>query len=104
MIKPLLNYVLIQPESPPEKSEGGIYYPQGMRHNEDEYGRSSTWEIGTILAVGPGKVTDDNIEINPRLQTGRRCYYKAYNGQIIEEGPDKDKVLIPSEQVAAYIE
>lgn len=104
MIKPLLNYVLIQPEDPPEKSEGGIYLPHGARSDEEEYGRSATWEIGTILAVGPGKITDDNIEINPRLQTGRRCYYKAYNGQIIESGPDKGKALIPSEQVAGYIE
>lgn len=104
MIKPLLNYVLIQPEEPAEKTEGGIYLPQGMRKDDEEYGRSATWEIGTILAVGPGKVTDDNIEINPRLQAGRRCMFKAYNGQIIEAGPDKDKVLIPSEQVAGYVD
>ena len=47
MIKPSSNNVLLEPEDPPNKSEGGLFMPDGSM--EDVVGTAK------VIAVGPGR-------------------------------------------------
>lgn len=103
-IVPTFNFVLIQPDGRELTTPGGIALPDYRSPSEDEYGKSTQWEIGTIMAVGPGMINDDGIVIETRLQIGRKVVFKAYSGQQFEDGPFKNQCLIPSSQVAGYVE
>ena len=49
-IKPLSGYLLIEPQEEAKKTAGGIYLPDIATEKQ---------QIGTVLAVGPAKITDD---------------------------------------------
>lgn len=101
MIRPLLNYVLIRADESEQVTAGGIHLPQ--IRNKDEFA-STPYQYGTIVAVGEGSISDDNVVISTRLQVNRRVIFKAHDGQEIPSGPDKGMFLVPSGQVAGYVE
>ena len=70
-IKPLADRVIIKPAPAEEKSKGGIILPDTAKEKP---------VIGEIVAVGPGKVTDDGKKVTMELKVGDKVLYGKYSG------------------------
>jgi chaperonin GroES len=70
-VKPLADRVIIKPAPAEEKSKGGIILPDTAKEKP---------VIGEIVAVGPGKVTDDGKKVSMELKVGDKVLYGKYSG------------------------
>jgi chaperonin GroES len=70
-IKPLSDRVVIKPAAAEEKTKGGIILPDTAKEKP---------VIGEIVAVGPGKVSDDGKKIPMELKVGDKVLYGKYSG------------------------
>lgn len=73
-IKPLADRVVVKPEVPDEKTKGGIILPDTAKEKP---------VVGTVVAVGPGKKSDDG-KIQPmEVKVGDKVLYGKYSGTEI---------------------
>ncbi len=73
-IKPLADRIVVKPEVPEEKTKGGIILPDTAKEKP---------VVGTIVAVGPGKRSDDG-KIQPmEVKVGDKVLYGKYSGTEI---------------------
>ncbi len=70
-IKPLADRVVIKPSPAEEKTKGGIILPDTAKEKP---------VMGEVVAVGPGKVTDDGTKILPEVKVGDKVLYGKYSG------------------------
>jgi chaperonin GroES len=85
-MKPLADRVIIKPSPADEKTKGGIILPDTAKEKP---------VIGEVVAVGPGKVTDDGTKIPPEVKVGDKVLYGKYSGtEVTIEG---DEYLIMRE-------
>ncbi|HET55980.1 MAG TPA: co-chaperone GroES [Ignavibacteria bacterium] len=70
-IKPLADRVIVQPAKAEEKTKGGIILPDTAKEKPIE---------GTIVAVGPGRVTEEGKEIKMSVKQGDKVLYGKYSG------------------------
>jgi chaperonin GroES len=70
-IKPLADRVIVKPMAAEEKTKGGIILPDTAKEKPIE---------GTIIAVGPGRITDEGKEIKMNVQVGNKVLYGKYSG------------------------
>jgi chaperonin GroES len=70
-VKPLADRVIIKPAPAEEKTKGGIILPDTAKEKP---------VIGEIVAVGPGKVTDDGKKVAMELKVGDKVLYGKYSG------------------------
>ena len=83
--KPLGNRVVIEPlEGDEQVSAGGIYIPDTAKEKPQE---------GTIVAAGPGRLTDDGNRVPMELEVGDRVVYSKYAGTEYKEGDVEYLVL-----------
>ena len=83
--KPLGNRVVIEPnESDEQMSAGGIYIPDTAKEKPQE---------GTVVAVGPGRVTDDGKNVPMELKVGDVVIYSKYAGTEYKQGEIEYLVL-----------
>ena len=76
--KPLGNRVVIEPlEGEEQVSAGGIYIPDTAKEKPQE---------GTIVAAGPGRLTDDGNRVPMELEVGDTVVYSKYAGTEYKEG------------------
>ena len=79
-LQPMADRVLVKPIEKEEKTKSGIYLPDTAKEKPQE---------GEVLAVGPGKVSDDGKRIPMDLKVGDRVIYAKYGGTEIKvEGED----------------
>jgi chaperonin GroES len=79
-LQPLADRVLVKPMEKEERTKSGIYLPDTAKEKPQE---------GEVLAVGPGKMTDDGKRVLPDLKVGDRVIYAKYGGTEIKvEGED----------------
>ena len=71
---PLLDRVIIEPLTGPEKI-GGIIIPELAREKPD---------TGTVVAVGPGRVSDQGILIPTTVNVGDKVIFNRYSASQIE--------------------
>jgi chaperonin GroES len=74
-IKPLADYVVIQQEEAQNKTNSGLYIPDSAKEKP---------KIATVLAVGPGKVGDDNERIMPSVKVGDRVIFGGYSNTSVK--------------------
>ncbi len=83
--KPLGNRVVVQPnEDDQQVSSGGIYIPDTAKEKPQE---------GTIVAAGPGRMTDDGSRIPMEIAVGDKVVYSKYAGTEYKEGDIEYLVL-----------
>lgn len=70
-IKPLADRLVVKPAEAEEKTSGGIILPDIAKEKPIE---------GTVVAVGPGKTSDDGKLIKPEVKVGDRVLYGKYSG------------------------
>ena len=83
--KPLGNRVVVKPNDEAEQvSAGGIYIPDTAKEKPQE---------GTIVAAGPGRVTDDGSRVPMDVAVGDKVVYSKYAGTEYKEGDIEYLVL-----------
>ena len=83
--KPLGNRVVVKPvEGEEQMSAGGIYIPDTAKEKPQE---------GEVVAVGPGRLTDDGNRVPMELAVGDLVVYSKYAGTEYKEGDDEYLVL-----------
>ena len=79
-LKPLADRVIVKPMEAEEKTKGGIILPDTAKEKPIE---------GTIIAVGPGKVTEDGKQIKLEVKEGDKVLYGKYSGtEVTVEGEE----------------
>jgi len=70
--KPLGNRVVVEPSEDAEQmSAGGIYIPDTAKEKPQE---------GTVVAVGPGKLSDEGNRVPMEVVVGDSVVYSKYSG------------------------
>jgi chaperonin GroES len=70
-IEPLGDRVVIKPTPKEEVSRGGIVLPDTAKEKPQE---------GKIIAVGPGRLTEDGKRIAMEVKKGDKVIYSKYAG------------------------
>ena len=92
-IKPLGDYVVAEAEKAASKTASGLYVPDSAQE------KPST---AKVIAVGPGKVGDDNERVPLQVKTGDRIIYKSYSTtEIKHEG--KEYILVKEDDILATV-
>ena len=85
-IKPLADRVVIKPAQAEERTKGGIIVPDTAKEKP-------VW--GEVVAVGPGRVTEDGKSIPMEVKNGDKVLYGKYSGT--EVTLDSEELLIMRE-------
>ena len=96
-IKPLGEYVVIEPTSQEEKTKSGIFLPQNMDEKQPEQGK--------IIAIGPGKELKANAGENKttKVMVGDTVLFGKYNVNEITFN-SKKYLIIKQEDILAVLE
>ena len=82
--KPLGNRIIVEPSDDEEQmSVGGIYIPDTAKEKPQE---------GTVVAVGPGRLTDDGKRIPVEVKVGDVVVFSKYGGTEYTTGGTEYKV------------
>ena len=83
--KPVGNRLVVEPvEGDEQVSSGGIYIPDTAKEKPQE---------GRVVAVGPGKMTDDGKRVPMEIEVGDTVVYSKYGGTEYKEGDIEYLVL-----------
>jgi chaperonin GroES len=79
-LRPLHDRVLVRRLAELDARPGGIIIPDTAKEKPQE---------GTVMAVGPGRVTDDGRSLAPALKAGDRILFGKYSGsEVTLDGED----------------
>ncbi|MCP6718360.1 MAG: co-chaperone GroES [Patescibacteria group bacterium] len=97
-IKPLSDYILIEPIKEQEKTKSGILLPDTVDKEKPEQGK--------VIAVGPGKTTSVDKMIPMNIKVGQKVLFKTdYSSGIKEIKVDgKEYLIAKQEDILAVIE
>lgn len=90
-IQPLADYVVAEQEEAQSKTASGLYLPDKAQEKP---------KIAKVLAVGPGRVGDDNERIPVEVKVGDRIVYGGYSNAEVKIGAD-EYLLIKEENIYA---
>ena len=85
VFKPLGNRVVVKPSDAEEQmSAGGICIPDTAKEKPQD---------GEVVAVGPGRLTDDGKRVPMEIAVGDTVVYSKYAGTEYKEGDAEYLVL-----------
>jgi len=88
---PLGERVVIKPIEQDQTTKGGIFLPDTAKEKPQE---------GEVIAVGPGRVSDDGKRIAMELSEGDRVIYSKFAGTEYKDGDDEYLILRESDILA----
>ncbi len=96
-VRPIHDMILLQPEANPETTSGGIIIPKTVRDKT---------QLGTVLRVGPGRVTETGRRVEPEVKAGDRVIYleNTIAQRINAASVEGDPVLLPEVEIIGVIE
>jgi len=95
-IKPLSDHILIEPiKEEEEKTKSGILLPETVEKEKPEQGR--------VIAVGPGKRTEEGKIIPVSVRPGQKVLFTKYGPNEIKVD-DKEYLIAKEEDILAIIE
>ena len=94
-IKPLSDYILIEPIKEEEKTKSGILLPETADKERPEQGK--------VIAVGPGKRNDSGNLIPMNIKVGQKVLFTKYGPNEIKV-EDKEYLIAKQEDILAIIE
>ena len=92
-LEPLGDRVVVRPSESKEEMRGGIILPDTAKEKPQE---------GEVIAVGPGRVTEDGKRISMELKVGDKVIYAKYGGTEIKDG-DKEVLILRETDVLAKV-
>lgn len=90
-VVPLSDRVVVRPIQREEVTKGGIVIPDTAKERPQE---------GEIIAVGPGRFTDDGKRMAMEVKKGDRVLYAKYAGTEWKVGEDEYLILRESDILA----
>jgi len=94
-IKPLSDYILIEPIKEEEKTKSGILLPETADKERPEQGK--------VIAVGPGKLNDSGNLVPMSIKVGQKVLFTKYGPNEIKV-EDKEYLIAKQEDILAIIE
>ncbi len=90
-IQPLADRVVVKALEEAEQMRGGLYIPDTAKEKPQE---------GEIVAVGPGKLSDDGKRTPMEVTPGDRVLYGKYSGTEVTVDGDEYLILRESDVLA----
>jgi chaperonin GroES len=94
-LKPMNDYLLIEPIKEEEVTKGGIVIPETAREERAIKGK--------VIAVGPGKLNEKGERIPLTIKEGQTVIFKKYAPDEIKID-DKEYYFVREDDVLAVIE
>ena len=92
-INPLADYIVAVAEVASTKTASGLFLPNGATEKP---------KVAKVVAVGPGKVGDDNERVPMTVKVGDRILYKNYSETEVKVD-GAPYLLVKEEDVLATI-
>lgn len=92
-IQPLSDYVVAEAEAATTKTASGLYLPESAVEKP---------RTAKVLAVGPGKVGDDNERVRMQIKVGDRIIYKSYGTTDVKHD-GKEYILVREDDILATV-
>jgi chaperonin GroES len=92
-LKPLEDRVVVQASEAEETTASGLVIPDTAKEKPQQ---------GTVMAVGPGRVSDQGERIKLDVKAGDTVVYSKYGGTEITEGGD-DLLILNARDVLAVV-
>jgi chaperonin GroES len=93
-IQPLGDRVIVKRlEESADKTAGGILLPESAKEKP---------QIAEVVAVGPGKVGDDNKRVPVEVKIGDRIFHARYGGTEVKYDGD-DYTILKEEDILAVV-
>ena len=92
-INPLGDYIVAVAEVASTKTASGLFLPNGTAEKP---------KVAKVIAVGPGKVGDDNERVPMTVKVGDRILYKNYSETEVKVD-GTPYLLVKEEDVLATI-
>ena len=90
-LQPLADRVVVRPIEREEKTKTGIYLPDTAKEKPQE---------GEVIAVGPGRKSEDGIVIAMDVKVGDIVIYTKYGGTEIKIDDEELMILRESDILA----
>ena len=90
-LQPLADRLVVKPIEREEVTKGGIVLPDTAKEKPQE---------GEVLAVGPGRLSDDGKRIAMDVKVGDRVIYAKYGGTEIKI-EDEELVILRESDILA---
>jgi chaperonin GroES len=78
-ITPLADRVVVKPLEETEEMRGGLYIPDTAKEKPQQ---------GEVIAVGPGRLSDEGKRLAPDVSEGDTVLYGKYSGTEVNVGGD----------------
>lgn len=88
---PLGERIIIKPIEQEQTTRGGIFLPDTAKEKPQE---------GEVIAVGPGRATDEGSRIPMELSVGDRVIYSKFAGTEYKDGDDEYLIMRESDVLA----
>jgi len=93
-IKPLQDRILVRRLEEKEVKKGGIIIPDTAKEKPQE---------GEVVAVGPGKVTEDGERQPMEIKVGDKILFGKYSGSEVKLG-DEEFLIMREEDVLGILQ
>jgi len=90
-LQPLADRVLVKPIEKEEMTKSGIYIPDTAKEKPQE---------GEVIAIGPGKMSEDGKRIVMDIKVGDTVIYAKYGGMEIKIDGEELMILRESDIMA----
>jgi len=90
-ILPLADRIVVRPLEETEQKRGALYIPDTAKEKPQQ---------GEVVAVGPGKVSDEGKRIAPEVKEGDRVLYGKYSGTEVNVGDEQYLILREADVLA----
>jgi len=90
-LQPLADRLVVKPTAKEEKTKTGIYLPDTAKEKPQE---------GEVIAVGPGRMTEDGKRIAMDVKVGDKVIYAKYGGTEIKIDNEELMILRESDILA----
>ena len=90
-VKPLADRVVVKPLEEAEQMRGGLYIPDTAKEKPSQ---------GEIVAVGPGKLSDDGTRLEMDVSIGDKVLYGKYSGTDVTLEGEEYLILRESDILA----
>ena len=90
-IQPLHDRVVVRPLEEGEQMRGGLYIPDTAKEKPMQ---------GEIIAVGPGKISEQGERMAPDVKAGDKVLYGKYSGTEVTVDGEQYLILRESDVLA----
>ena len=95
-LKPRGDRVVVENVEQAEKTAGGVILPDTAKEKP---------QVGRVVAVGPGRTTDDGKLIPTGLSDGQHVLYSKYSGtEYKDPATAKEYLILPEKDILAIVE